>query len=226
VFERSQLRATADSGALPGSGPIAQPAVACLSGGRALPIVVIVQDPWVGPLYRDEGIRGQRLAVVGYPSWTPHDSRPFSVDFVRNVVDGVESRAHFFNAIPGYFGMDRADFYRHVVFFEFVPCAIGGPEDRYKWATPEQVAVARDRAFAIAQDYAVEKLVFFSSKAWRSMPPTVERAAGSLTRLPKTNFEFGHYQLDRQQVIGVGLRHPQYAPSALMRRAVEEVLFL
>ena len=73
----------------------------------------------------------------------------------------------------------------------------------------------------IASEQAVDKLLFFSSKAWRGRPPTIERSRGLKPRLGETNFEVGHYDLDGRSVVAVGLRHPEYARREVMVKAVK-----
>jgi len=148
----------------------------------------------------------------------------FTVESIGNVVSGAWSNVRFYNDIASYFGMDRAAFYNRVVMFEFVPCAIGGEADKYRWATPAQVEVGRERILLIANTHRVDKLIFFSGKAWKSMPPTIERAQGRTNLLGDTKFEYGIYRYGDQSITAVGLRHPQYAPRAKMVSAVEQAL--
>jgi hypothetical protein len=187
---------------------------------------MIEHHPWVGPLYSTDGIAGQRLGIVGYSAWTPDDHEDYTVISVTNVVSGAWPNVQFFNAIAGYFQMEVADFYNRVLLFEFVPCAVGGKEKTYAVATPAQAEAGRERLLRLSREYAVDKLLVFSKKAWASMPPTEESSVGKLPRLGETNFDYGHYQIGDHRVTAVGLRHPQYAPRKTMRAAVESVLAL
>lgn len=188
---------------------------------------MIEHAPWVGSRYAAEGIDGQRIAILGYSAWTPDDHEQYTVDSVRNVVSGAWKNVGFFNAIAGYFGRPVADFYARVALFEFVPCSVGGGDQRYAVATPEQAETGRSRVLRIVRDHGVEKLFVFSAKALKDMPPTLEAASGSLPRLNGTAFKYGHYaREDGSRTVVVGLRHPQYAPGDLMRRAVAEAMSL
>ena len=187
---------------------------------------MIEHDPWIGPLYASEGICGQRLAIVGYSCWTEDDHERFTIESVENVISGAWPNVRFFNDIASYFGMDRAAFYNRVLMFEFVPCSIGGGADRYAGATRQQAAAGCERALRIAKEYAVDKLLIFSVKAWKSMLHTIEKTEGGRTLLGDTKFEIGHYKVGGRNVAAVGLRHPQYAPREVMRSAVQQALAL
>lgn len=182
---------------------------------------MIEHAPWVGSRFASEGIRGQRLGIVGYSHWTDADYADFTIDCMRHVISG-EWNIAFFNSIAGYFGRTPADFYERVVMFEFVPCAIGGGDARYATATVEQAERGRSRMLQIAEAHRIEKLLIFSAKGWRASPPTIEERAGEENRqLGSTAFRFGHYDVAGRRVSAVGLRHPQYAPKAKMIEAVE-----
>lgn len=188
---------------------------------------MIEHAPWVGGKYSDEGIDGQRIAILGYSAWTPDDHEQYTVESVQNVVSGVWKNVGFFNAIAGYFGRPVADFYERVVLFEFVPCSVGGGDQRYAVATPEQAEVGRSRLLRIVREHGVEKLLVFSAKAWKDLPPTLESASGTLPTLNGTAFKYGYYARDGgHRTAVVGLRHPQYAPGNLMRHAVAEAMSL
>jgi hypothetical protein len=182
---------------------------------------VIEHKPWVGPRYADEGICGQRIAIIGYSAWVEPDDADYVITSIENVVSGAWKGVRFYDDIASYFGMQVADFYERVIQFEFIPCSIGGPNDRYKTAPPELVEVGHKRALRIARDHDVDKLLFFSRKAWLSMPPTIEHSQGFKRPLGDTGFEMGHFDLGSRMVLGVGLRHTQYAKRDLMVRAVQ-----
>jgi hypothetical protein len=189
-------------------------------------MLMIEHRPWVGDRYAIEGIDGQRIAIMGYSAWTPNDHDGYTIESVRNVISGAWRNVQFFQAIARYFEMPAADFYRCVLFFEFVPCAIGGGAQRYAVATPEHAEAGRTRALRIVKDHQVQKLLVFSAKAWSSMPPMVEALSGQLPCLPGAPFRIGTYDLDGARTVAIGLRHPQYAPKATMRAAVKSALAL
>jgi hypothetical protein len=161
---------------------------------------VIEHRPWVGDRYAAEGIDGQRVAIMGYSPHTPEDHDGHTIECVSQVISGADRTMRFFNAIPRYFDMTPADFYARVAFFEFVPCAVGGRDQKYAVATPE--------------------------KAWSSMPPMVEAASGPLPSLPGTDLRTRTYDFEGVRTVAIGLRHPQYTPKAKMRAAVQAALAL
>ena len=160
---------------------------------------------------------------MGYSHWCDPDHEEFTIECLANVILGKWNIA-FFNAIAGYFEMSVSDFYNHVVMFEFVPCAIGGGDDRYNWATPEQSEVGGRRMLRIAEENALDKLLVFSTKGWNSAPETIEDREKRKVYLGDTRFEVGHYSIGNRLIPAVGLRHPQYARKAEMRKVVEAAL--
>jgi hypothetical protein len=188
--------------------------------------LVIEHRPWVGDRYAVEGIDGQRIAIMGYSAYTPTDYDGYTIECVSKVVSGADRTMRFFNVIPDYFNRKAADFYARIVFFEFVPCAVGGPEQKFAVATPEQADAGRRRVLRIVQEHQVQKLLVLSAKAWSSMPLMVEAASGPLASLPGTGFRMGTYNIDGFRPIAVGLRHPQFARKAIMQAAVQAALAL
>ena len=187
---------------------------------------MIEHTPWVGPQYDSEGLKGQRLGIMGYSAWTPEDHAGYTIESVSNVVSGTWPKVQFFNAIPNYFDWDRADFYNRVAFFEFVPCAIGGGDQRYAVATPEQSAAGRKRMLSIAQAHKMDKLLVFSAKGWAAL--TGIPGLGAEDRLPlgDSGFQFARCKAGGRLLTVIGLRHPQYAPARKMRDAISEALAL
>jgi hypothetical protein len=187
---------------------------------------VIEHHPWVGSLYETEGFAGQRLGIVGYSHWTNDDHAGFTVECMRNVVSGAWNIS-FFNSIARYFGMTTTDFYERVMMFEFVPCAIGGGDERYAVATREQAERGRSRMLEIAAAHRIDKLVIFTAKGWRASPKTVQEQGGR-PNLPlgATGFSYGHYEIAGRTVPAIGLRHPQYASAKRMELAVQAALAL
>jgi hypothetical protein len=191
---------------------------------------MIEHEPWIGEKYAREGIGGQRVGVVGYSAWVGRDSAD-SADFTVRSVQGVVSnegdwrRARFYTDIPRYFDrMTIEDFYPRVVFFEFVPCAIGGPDAKYNTANEEQAQVGRYRTLRLIRDHAIDKLLIFSGKANAALAPLI-RSDGD-ARLGDTKFRIGTIDAGSHRATAVCLRHPQYAPGKLMRSAVAYALAL
>jgi hypothetical protein len=181
---------------------------------------VIEHKPWVGPRYADEGISRQRIAIIGYSAWVKPDNPNYNITSIENVISGAWT-ARFYTDIARYFGMPVPDFYERVIQFEFIPCSIGGRDDMFKTATPELVEAGRARTLRIAREHDADKLLFFSRKAWLGMRPIIERSTCSRRPLGDTGFEIGHFDLGSREIVGVGLRHTQYAKRDLMVRAVQ-----
>src|SRR2546428_13884533 len=95
---------------------------------------MVQHERWVGRDY-GTGINGQRICIVGYSHhYTPgeSDSDDFTTWVVRQVISGAPGRNSFFRPIGGYFGLpDSATFWNRVMFFNFLPDAIGKTEQRY-----------------------------------------------------------------------------------------------
>ncbi|MCR6661486.1 MAG: hypothetical protein NVV72_20000 [Asticcacaulis sp.] len=187
---------------------------------------MIEHMPWVGPLYDSEGLKGQRLGIMGYSAWTPEDHAGYTIESIANVVSGAWPKVQFFNAIPNYFDWDRADFYNRVTFFEFVPCAIGGGDQRYAVATPEQSDAGRKRVLSIAEAHKMDKLLVFSAKGWSALTGIPGMCVEEQAPLGDTGFHFARCQVGDRMLTVIGLRHPQYAPARKMREAVNQVLAL
>jgi hypothetical protein len=187
---------------------------------------MIEHSPWVGPLYDAEGLQGQRIGIMGYSAWTDNDHGGYTIESVANVVSGAWPKVQFFNAIPNYFNWERADFYNRTVFFEFVPCSIGGGDDRYATATPEQAAAGRARVLRIAEEHAMDKLFVFSAKAWAAVAGIPGLSVEARGRLGDTRFQFARCKVAERELTVVGLRHPQYAPAIIMRAAINQAMAL
>lgn len=181
---------------------------------------------WVGAHY-EAGIQGQRIAVVGFSHWG--DAVGEHPDFTRDVVSEVrEGRSHtFFDRIQEYFG-HRGDysFWDKVVFFNFIPDLVGGPDQRYAYGTPEQHNRGRERFLRIVGCRHPEKVVVFSRKTWDALGPFREGDDGPHRLgldLP-ADFNWGRYERDGHVAAAFGLRHPQGASTEEMTRAVEQIL--
>lgn len=187
---------------------------------------MIEHTAWVGPRFADSGLHGQRLGILGYSAWTENDYANYTCESVLNVISGAWSNVQFFNAIPRYFDWDRADFYNRTLFFEFVPCAIGGKDARYNMATPDQVDAGRARVLRLVREHRIDKLFVFSAKAWSALAGLSEFAAEKRMRLGNTRFRYVRSEIDNQPITVIGMRHPQYAPMLQMREAVAEAMAL
>jgi hypothetical protein len=194
---------------------------------------LIEHKPWVGPLYRPEGINGQRIAIVGHFHHGNEDNNQFTIETVAGMLNG-EYTIPFFSTIRNYFGFeDNGDFWNRVMFFNYLPDCVGGAEERYNSGTEQQIMRAKARFLRILADNLPEKVFVFSNnerlgKGWPTLPPTCEEEAseGCIalgTQFPR--FSWGTYRTAAGHIaMAFGLRHPQGASSLLMRDAVEHIL--
>lgn len=188
---------------------------------------------WVGNRYREEGLAGQKIAVVGYSHWFEDgmvDHPGATLDAISNVIAARAGydRIAFFRKIASYFGFaDQADFWPCVLFFNVIPNAIGSFEQKFRNGTKEQVEQGKARARRIMAEHRPDKVLVFSAKGWSSMPLTVEEERGEpLERLGKalSRFTYGTYAVGGKTILAYGLRHPQGARSDVMRSAVSQIM--
>lgn len=175
---------------------------------------MIEHSPWIGPDYQ-QGIEGHRVAIVGYSNWwDSEDSADVTTDTVERVVSG-EWKPAFFSSIRNYFGFtSNAEFWNRVMFFNFVPEIIGKGDERFNSATKEQKERGRERVLRLFDEHRPQKAFVFSTKAWTDFPPLNE----GIER------DWGTYGEADRLVTAFGLRHPQGADGADMKRKVEEFM--
>jgi hypothetical protein len=194
---------------------------------------MIAHIPWRGDAYA-AGIEGQKLAIVGHSHWLGpdgEDDEDVTRSCLAKIISG-EWRIAFFTKIKNYFGIEEhSDFWHRVLFFNYLPDCIGFGEQRYGCGTPEQIVRAQARFLALLREHRPEKVLIFSNsegKGWRTCPPTCEEMNGTdCARLGEDfppAFTWGTYDAGGYTVSAFGLRHPQTANSAVMKRAVRGIL--
>lgn len=190
---------------------------------------MIEHTPWVGSEY-DLGVDGQKIAIVGYSHWlgdNDPDTTDTTVDVMQKVVTGEYPDIAFFNLIRGYFGDDAASaFWNKVMFFNFVPEAIGLADHRYDVAGGEQQRSGQCRFLRLMKEHSPHKVLVFTSKGWSQMPPLREFPNGESFPLGSEfpGVTWGTYQGDPQPIMAFGLRHTQFARGELLRSAVRRIL--
>lgn len=190
-----------------------------------------MHTPWVGERYA-EGINNQRIALVGYSHWLDEgemDAADATVNTIRRVISGELGfdRIPFFVQIRNYFGFENhGEFWSRVLFFNFLPECVGGPERRYEPGTDEQIARGRERFREILAKYRPHKVLVFTARGWQECPQTREEEAGVACLLGPgfPRFTWGTYEHEGHTVMAFGLRHPQFAQAELMRRAVAHIV--
>lgn len=193
-------------------------------------------DPWIGDQYiNNDGIGGQCIAVVGH---SHHGNKPdfqgYTTGFMGSCVYGrteeFDGDMATFNAVPGYFGFDKAcDFWPKVIFFNFLPTLFGTSEEKFGYGGGEQIKVGADRLLRIFKEYKPAKAFVFSSKAWDCCPKTLEGSEQRLwDRLGQDflGFRGGHYGSLEAPTMTFGLRHPMGAAKTRMQRVVKTLMDL
>src|ERR1700739_1430469 len=187
--------------------------------------------PWKGHRY-EEGINSQRICIVGNSHWVDEgekDSIDSTIVVITKVIEGFWNIA-FFTKIRNYFGFTcHREFWDRVIFVNYLPECIGGPNERYNTGTKEQIECAKQRFLTLIRKEHPHKVFVFSKQAWSTFPTTREeeacgRAGPVLSPNEFPEFSWGTYDAGGHLVLALGLRHPQWADGQLMQRAVRYAL--
>jgi hypothetical protein len=182
---------------------------------------MIEHEPWVGCHYK-VGISGQRIALVGYSHYLgdgDEDHTDGTITCIRRVMSG-EWKIPFFTQIRNYFGYDdHRLFWPYIMFFNYLPCCVGGADQRYGHGTDEQRSVAQARLLTLLEQNTPDKVLVFTRRHW-AFPDTPCQNFGP--EFPK--FWYGTYCIRNHNIPTFFLRHPQGANRDLMRKAVKNVL--
>lgn len=192
---------------------------------------MIVHKPWVGKKYLAEGIKGQRIAIMGFSHHhnpdTEADNDGFTISTIQAVCEGTLVHPYF-TKVKNYFDstVEHSEFWERVLFFNYLPNSVGA--DWYAWGSPKERQAAKDRLFEIIfGENSPEKLVILTKKGWEDVPLLVEEIRGDkLSHLSENlkDFQYGSYARKGKLVTAFGLMHPQYAPGDKMRDAVKIIL--
>ena len=191
---------------------------------------MIEHEPWCGPLYREPGVDGQHIAIVGYSHH--HDGVDYdglTIDVLRRWTDGERFANSLFPYVESYFdGIVQQDLWNRVLFFNYLPDCIGTGEERFNSGSKQQVERAKSRFLDIIAKHKPHKVLVFTKRGWSTFPETREEEAHTgLRRLePKELYDFtwGTYDANGSIIGAFGLRHPQFANGQLMRQAVQCIL--
>jgi hypothetical protein len=194
---------------------------------------MIEHDWWEGPQY-EAGINGQKIAIIGHSHHSAEDDTPDTdtntgtVDCIRKVISGEWSFS-FFSSIRNYLGYERhSDLWNRVIFMNFLPERVSGIHDP---GTEEQIERGRTRFLRMLAERKPDKVLVFTIKGWVILPPSVETGPDNLDgELPLSGafaqFRRCTYRVDDHIISAFGLRHPLYAPSDVMKRAVQHIMAL
>jgi hypothetical protein len=161
------------------------------------------------------------LAAIHRPGTRDHEGLTRAV--MKLVLAGKLNRNPFFSRIPAYFDYsDPSDFWLRVLFFNFLPCSVGGPDQKYARGTSQQAEMARCRFLRLLSEYKPTKVFVFTAKGWNECPDT----SGPCVPLnpPAPLPSWGRYAINRRTVLACGFYHPQYATTAETRIAVQRFL--
>ena len=149
---------------------------------------------------------------------------------MKSVISG-QGNHQFFHAIQSYFGFDdAASFWNRVVFFNFLPNAVGNKSNEFAKGTFGQLKRRRERFLRIVTAEKPDEVLVFTSKGWRSFPETtVEAMSGRTCKplIPCHKFpNWGTYIAGDHRVLVCGFRHPLFASGDGMREQVRAFLKL
>ena len=181
--------------------------------------------PWIGANY-EQGIDGTRILIAGWSHHGIPDHQAFTNEVVGRWAEGDEN-APFAPRIRTYFGDDDAPtFWNKVAFVNTLPTSVGDSDDnRYSKGTPEQRARATPRSLEIVRSLKPDKVIVFSAEAWRLWPSfTPGYVDQFLTIDDVAEVPFGPYAHTGGSTWAYGLHHPQFSPTAIMTRSVQEIL--
>lgn len=186
---------------------------------------MIEHEAHVGSKYH-EGIKGQRIAIVGFSHWLgdeDEDDNALTKNCVRNVITG-KNRLQFFTKVRNYFGStDHEDFWNRVMFFNLLPDCVGGPDKRFRNGTPEQISRGQKRFLRLIWAERPHKVFVFTSRK-RVFPETP--IGDEPLDPPILTFSKRTYQQENLKALAFFLRHPLGANGELMRAAVSQALAL
>ncbi len=182
---------------------------------------MIEHEAHIGSKYQD-GIDGQRVAIIGFSHWgeIEEDDNSGTKNCIHNVMTG-EWKIRFFTSIRNYFQYtDHALFWDRVMFFNFLPDCVGGPDQRFGNGTPEQIKRRQARFLRLIGAECPHKALVFTSR--RRVFPKAESADAPLN-CPFSAFSKRTYHGQSFVVPTFFLRHPQGANGKLMRDVVSHV---
>ena len=192
---------------------------------------IIEHEPSVGTMSK-HGFNGQTIAIVAH-SHHYGEIEHEGANFTKRAIEEVklDKRHKALVAIQKYFGAsDDPEFWEKVIFFNFLPSCVGQSDEKYGKGTVAQIERGQERFKRILFEYAVDKVLVFTAKGWSDCPQTIEEMATDSVPIPLSaefpHFSYGTYSRDGHIVTAYGLRHPQFATSEEMERAVRYIMSL
>lgn len=133
-----------------------------------------------------------------------------------------ECKVTFSTNIRNYFGFsDHKDFWKRVIFFNYMPCGVGEASARYNVGSSEMRTRAKRRFISILGEVKPNKVLVFTHKGWMDCPDTPCEPLGNAF---PPDFTWGKYAIGEHVTAAYGLRHPQGANGDTMKRAVRHIL--
>ena len=195
-----------------------------------------VHEIWQGPAYESSPERHAVLAFSHYDREVRQkcdgalDAR--KADFTLRLLELVthgKCEVRFFNDLAKLFGWtgarDRQEFWKRVVFFNYLPMCVDGDEI-HRGARKEERAPANARFAEVLSERKPDRLFVFSRKSWALLPPREEETAGrvGLRELGVGGFTYGSYCVGGHRTLACGLRHPTRSDHGELRAGVEAFL--
>lgn len=182
--------------------------------------------PWKGDNYSAGAFFGQRLLLVGESHYGPRDYPELTVDTVKEVIAGqpIDFYGWLGYACAGRtaYEADRSRFWHSVSFMNFVDELVG---PNAKSPATDEMLLRGQKSFLSRirkHDLAPDRIVVFSSRAWKFLPPFMlgQEGATFFADEPEKAW-FGYYKLRHGLAATMYAEHPRTVGwSASMWRAL------
>jgi hypothetical protein len=195
---------------------------------------MISHNAWVRRREFQDGINGQRIAIIGHShhddpngSNEPDDDANTERTLEHMLSGHPDWQFRFFDRVLAFFDYNtHAEFWPRVLFMNFLPQRVAGIYDN---GTPDQQQRGRDRFLKVMAEHKPDKIFVFSKKAWSQLPASLDRGPDNEygeyplgTAFPQISW--CRYRFDNEISYAYGLKHPQYASVAKTRDAVRHIL--
>lgn len=158
--------------------------------------------------------------IVGWSHWGNEGEDVGTKGCIQKVIDG-EWRIAFFTQIRGYFDhQDHALFWPQVMFINFLPNLVGGPEQRFGHGTLEQRQIGKERFLRLIEENLPHKVLVFTSRRWAF--PYLDNSENLSSSFPQ--FLKSKYKIGSHEAAVYFLRHPQGARKTIMQAAVRYII--
>lgn len=179
--------------------------------------------PWVGDLYRTEGLWGRRVLIVGESHYIwdeAHRSEATDPNFTHRCVEeacagapgtAFWTRIRYVLGGPEYRELPPSEFWDRVAFYNFLQVAIEGgarvrPTQEMFWDKRSQ-----DAFYEVLNDIQPERIYVCGSELWRNLPEAEKERAARFERDGHA-FEICLFRLESGTLVpATYTNHPQSA---------------